>query len=79
MRLEAGNPSKMNTIAAIILGVLALYGAIGLVIGLAFVGFGVAQVQPAPATIAARILFLPAAVSLWPIVLSRWLQSRMLR
>jgi len=69
----------MDALAAILLGVLALYVAVGLVVGLAFVAFGVVQVQRAPVTIAARILFLPAAVSLWPIVLSRWLQSRMLR
>ena len=69
----------MDTAAAILLGILALYVVAGLVIGLAFVAFGVSQVQSAPATIGARILFLPAAVSLWPLVLSRWLQSRKFR
>ena len=65
----------MDAVAATLLSTLALYVAAGLVIGLAFVTFGVGRVQAAPATVAARILFLPAAVSLWPIVLTRWLKS----
>ena len=65
----------MDFIAGTLLGIVALYLAAGLLIGVAFVVFGVTRVQPAPVTIGARILFLPAAVSLWPIVLSRWLKS----
>jgi len=65
----------MDAVAAVLFATLALYLAAGLVIGLSFVTFGVERVQPAPATIGARILFLPAAVSLWPIVLTRWLKS----
>jgi hypothetical protein len=66
----------MDAVATILLGALALYLAVGLVAGLAFVVFGVTAVQSAPATVGARILFLPGAVALWPIVLSRWLRSR---
>jgi hypothetical protein len=66
----------MDPAAAILFGILALYAASGLTIGVAFVVYGVTRVQPAPATIGARILFLPAAIVLWPIVLARWLTSR---
>jgi hypothetical protein len=52
-----------------------LYFAVGLLIGLAFVTFGVAQVQAMPVTLGARILLLPGATVLWPVVLSRWLKS----
>jgi len=69
----------MNAVAAILLGLLALYLVAGLVVGLAFVVCGVTRVQPAPVTIGARILLLPAAISLWPIVLSRWLKLRSVR
>ena len=53
-----------------------LYVAAGLVAGLAFVIFGVTAVQSAPVTVGARILLLPGATALWPLVLSRWLKSR---
>jgi hypothetical protein len=62
--------------AVILLGVLALYVAVGLVTAVAFVVSGVTQVQPAPVTLGARLLILPGAAALWPFVLTRWLQSR---
>ena len=65
----------MDAIPVVLLAVLAFYLAAGLVIGLAFVTFGVERMRLTPATIVARILFLPAAVSLWPVVLIRWLKS----
>jgi phosphoglycerol transferase MdoB-like AlkP superfamily enzyme len=52
---------------------LVFYLAAGLLIGVAFVVAGVTVVQPAPVTIGARMLLLPGAVALWPLVLSRWL------
>jgi hypothetical protein len=66
----------VDTIAAILFGALVLYIAVGLVIAIAFVVSGVTQVQPAPVTIGARILLVPGALALWPIVLARWLQVR---
>jgi hypothetical protein len=65
----------MDIIVTILFGALALYVAIGLVVAPAFVIFGLTAVQAA-ATVGARILFLPGAVALWPIVLSRWLRAR---
>ena len=61
--------------APILLGVFALYLAVGIVTAFAFVIFGVTRVQPAPVTVGARVLLLPGAAALWPFVLSRWLRS----
>ena len=63
------------SLPGIFLGAVLLYVAVGLVTGLAFVVFGVARVQAAPVTIGARILLLPGATALWPLVVSRWLKS----
>jgi hypothetical protein len=66
----------MDAVATFALVAFALYVAVGLAIGLAFVVAGVLQVQAAPVTLGARILLLPGATALWPLVLSRWLKSR---
>jgi hypothetical protein len=69
----------MSAMAAFLLGILALYVAVGLLIAVPFVVSGVTRVQPAPVTVGARILILPGAAALWPFVLSRWLKSRYAR
>jgi hypothetical protein len=58
----------------ILLEGVGLYALAGLLTALAFVTTGVAQVlpRPAPVTIGARILLIPAAAALWPYVLYRW-------
>lgn len=66
----------MDAVAAIFAIGFALYVAAGLVIAVAFVSVGVTAVQSAPVTLGARILLLPGAAALWPLVLSRWLKSR---
>jgi len=57
---------------------LALYVGIGVVIAVAFVTVGLSWVLPPamPASVGARILFIPGATALWPYVLSRWLRAR---
>ncbi len=54
---------------------LACYVAVGIAVALAFVATGVTHVQPAPVTLGARVLLLPGATLLWPVVLSRWVGS----
>ena len=63
---------------ATLFSVLALYIAVGIVIGFAFLLFGVTRVFPHPVSVTtgARILLLPGAALLWPLVLRRWLKSR---
>jgi len=65
----------MDPLVALLLNALALYAAIGLVTGVAFVAFGVTRVQAAPMSVGARILILPGAAALWPYVLMRWLKA----
>jgi hypothetical protein len=56
------------------LSAIGLYALAGLFTALAFVTTGVTRVlpHPAPVTIGARILLIPAAAALWPYVLYRW-------
>jgi hypothetical protein len=58
----------------LILTAIGLYALAGLLTALAFVTTGVTRVlpHPAPVTIGARILLIPAAAALWPYVLYRW-------
>jgi hypothetical protein len=61
----------------ILLEFLAAYAVAGTAIAVAFVVFGVQQVLPhVSVTPGARLLLLPGAVALWPLVLRRWLKSR---
>jgi hypothetical protein len=66
------------TLSTFMLGALIAYAAAGLATALAFVTFGVVRVlpNPAPVSIPARILLIPAAAALWPYVLCRWLKTR---
>jgi hypothetical protein len=61
----------------IVLKALAVYAASGTVVALAFVVFGVRRVLPhASITPGARLLLLPGAAALWPLILFRWVKSR---
>jgi hypothetical protein len=64
--------------SSIFLGLLIAYAAAGLVTAVAFVSVAVERVlpHPAPVSIPARLLLIPAAAALWPYVLARWLRSR---
>ena len=66
----------MDTIAVILFGALVVYLAVGLLTAIAFVTSGVTRVQSAPVTIGARVLLIPGAVALWPLIMSRWLARR---
>lgn len=67
----------MSTTAALVLGAIVAYGAVGIATALAFVSFGVVRVlpRPVPVSLGARILLIPGAAALWPCVLRRWLTS----
>src|SRR4051812_32635597 len=52
---------SMHPIVAFLLDALALYAAIGALIALSFVTYGVTRVQPASVSPGARILILPGA------------------
>jgi hypothetical protein len=61
--------------ATVIFIALLCYLAIGVAVGLAFVSVGVVRVQHAPVTLGARILLLPGATLLWPLIVSRWIRA----
>jgi hypothetical protein len=67
----------MTSIGALLVYAAGLYVAAGIVIGLAFVLYGVTRVldQPASVSAGARILLFPASAALWPLVLRRWLNA----
>ena len=74
--IDSANNGWNTAVIQILASGLIIYVALGLVFGLAFVIVGVTRVQPAALTVGARILLLPAATALWPLVLRRWLQAR---
>jgi hypothetical protein len=67
-------------LAAILYG-LAIYAMAGVATAIAFVSVGLSQVfhPPIPASLGARILFVPGAAALWPYVLIRWRKARSAR
>jgi hypothetical protein len=67
----------MSVSGAIFVAVV-LYAAAGAVTALAFVSVGVSQIvhPPLPATLGARILWLPGAFALWPYIVVRWWKAR---
>jgi hypothetical protein len=70
----AHHSDQARTMSMLFLSAIGLYALAGLFTALAFVTMGVTRVlpHPAPVTIGARILLIPAAAALWPYVLYRW-------
>jgi flagellar biosynthesis protein FliP len=66
----------LGNLSMVLLYLLAAYVAVGVAVALLFVIVGVAQVQPMPVTIGPRILLLPGAFVLWPVVVARWHKAR---
>ncbi|MHC5211848.1 MAG: hypothetical protein ACYTG2_14100 [Planctomycetota bacterium] len=60
-----------------IVGAAGIYLAIGLVFALAFVWRGVSRVDPAAAggSLGFRLLIVPGAAALWPLLLRRWMSG----
>lgn len=68
----------MTLSAIVILWIVGLYAAAGLILALAFVAIGAPrligpQAGHTPITLGARVLLIPGAILLWPLVLWRWL------
>lgn len=63
--------------AAIFLILLGSYLACGLVFAVAFVCFGAGRIDPhaAHGTWGFRLLVIPGAAALWPLLLCRWLRG----
>lgn len=66
--------------ARLVLDLLAVYGAVGLMVGVAFLMFGIERMDPAArGAIAFRPLLLPGLVLLWPLVGWRWWRHAAMR
>lgn len=60
----------------ILLEAFATYVVLGTLVAVLFVVFGISRVMPrASVTPGARLLLVPGAAALWPLVLARWLRS----
>jgi hypothetical protein len=64
-------------VAQIILTVALAYSACGLLLAVPFVTFGVGRLDEAArgAPLGFRLLILPGAVALWPLIAVRWLRA----
>ncbi len=70
----------MLSIGTVLLYALLLYLGAGIVTAILFFAYGASKLaHDAPVTLGARLLFLPGAVALWPLILKRWLQAGALR
>jgi hypothetical protein len=59
--------------AAAIVQFVTIYGAVGMIVGLAFLFIGIDHVDPAArGAYAFRPLLLPGCVMLWPLIVVRW-------
>lgn len=56
--------------------IIPIYLAVGLLFGLAFIVRGAGVVEPASkdASIAVRLIILPASIALWPYLLMCWIK-----
>lgn len=68
------------TSASVLLALIATHVAIGLPVGVAFAALGAGRIDPAAgargrARTRFRLLLIPGAIALWPIVLTRWLRA----
>ena len=71
-------------IVEIVRGVLlavSTYLAIGSIVALLFVFFGIGRIDPSArgAPLTFRALVFPGVVAMWPLILRRWLSSRRVR
>ncbi len=67
----------MALIAGIVLGVLGVYLALGVIVGIPFVARGVDRVDPSMAASPRRVraLILPGVAALWPVMLTKWARA----
>jgi hypothetical protein len=60
---------------------LGIYLAIGSILAVPFLIFGVGRIDPAAKTApwTFRVLLFPGVVAMWPLLIGRWLRSRRAR
>ena len=61
-------------VAALIVNLVKIYAALGALVAVAFLGFGIDRIDPgAQGAYAFRPLLAPGVIVLWPLALWRWL------
>ena len=60
-------------LAELVAWLIVSYAACGALFATAFVPFGVDRVDATAKTLGFRLLIVPGAVALWPLMLSRWI------
>ena len=60
--------------AELFVNLLGLYAVIGILFSIAFVTIGISRVDPVAkdSTVGFRLIVLPGAALLWPVLLRRW-------
>ena len=68
----------MLTTATWLVNILGIYLGVGFVFAIAFVWKGVGEIDPSAkqGTLGFRLLILPGAAALWPILARRWLAGK---
>ena len=63
------------SLAEIFATAIGIYLAVGLLVGIAFAFVGAKKIDPnaADGSIGFRLIIIPGAILLWPLVLKRWL------
>ncbi len=65
----------MISFGTIIFYLFILYAGAGIVTAILFFAYGASKLaHGAPVSCGARVLFLPGAIALWPLILKRWLE-----
>ncbi|MEP7337207.1 MAG: hypothetical protein ABI977_05635 [Acidobacteriota bacterium] len=66
------------TVAQWIVNLAMMYAAVGLVLAIIFVLFGLGRIDESAkgAPVFFRLLILPGAAALWPVLLRRWLRGQ---
>lgn len=64
--------------AEFFVGALAAYGLAGVLFALVFVMVGIQRVDPVAthAPVGFRLIIIPGAVAMWPLLLIRWMRAR---
>jgi hypothetical protein len=63
--------------AELFVNLLGAYAAVGILFAIAFVTIGISRVDPVAknSTVGFRLIVLPGATLLWPLLLRRWIRE----
>lgn len=67
----------MADVLNVLLGAVAAYALVGLLVGIAIAAFGLGRIDPVTrdAPVVFRLMVLPGLVGLWPVMLVKWARA----